>query len=86
MLVSQEKYKKTDFFSFALQREKELDRERSRKEKGKVIHLKCYNHLNNYALIMKKHQQGISEIFEIKNYPDDPICQEIKIQASFEFL
>jgi hypothetical protein len=27
MLVSQEKYKKTDFFSFALQREKELERE-----------------------------------------------------------
>ena len=41
MLVSQEKYKKTDFFSFALQREKELER----KEKGKVIHLKYYKHL-----------------------------------------
>ena len=50
MLVSQEKYKKTDFFSFALQREKELER----KEKGKVIHLMYYKHLY-YALIMKKY-------------------------------
>ena len=80
MLVSQEKYKKTDFFSFALQREKELERE-SRKEKGKVIHLKYYKHLF-YALIMKNYlQKRFQKYSVLSNNPDGPLCKD-----SYEFL